>query len=98
MSSHQKVPNLRTPSPFTSKLRDLSHSLRVNDTQHQGTRTFSTKGEPTALGTDMPLDKDGLNPAMPHMGIQSLAISVQEHHLPPGVGVGDLEDMPGEPS
>jgi hypothetical protein len=29
------------------------------------------------------------------MGIQSLAISVEEHHLPPR---GDLEDMPVEPS
>jgi hypothetical protein len=36
----------------------------------------------------MPLDKDGLDPAPTNMGIQSLAISIQEHHLPPMGGLG----------
>jgi hypothetical protein len=84
ISSHQKAPDLWTPRPYTSRLRDISLSLRINDMQHQGNRTFSTKGRPTTLGTNMPMDKDELNSAPPHMQRQSLAISVQENRLPPG--------------
>jgi hypothetical protein len=40
----------------------------VNYTQNLGTRIFSTREKPIALGTDMPMDKDELNPALPHMG------------------------------
>jgi hypothetical protein len=41
------------------------------------------------LRTHMPSNKDGLNLAQPHMVIQSLTISVQEHRLPPwGRGPG----------
>jgi hypothetical protein len=94
--SHRKVPDHWTPRPFMSELRELSPSLRVNDTQHHETRTLSTKEEPTALGTNMPSNKDGLNPTPPHMVRQSLAISIEEHCLP--LGGGDLEDKPGEPS
>jgi hypothetical protein len=97
--SHWKVPDHWTPRPFMSELRDLSPSLRVNDTQHHETRTLSTKEGPTALGTNMPSNKDGLNPTPPHMVRQSLAISIEEHCLPLGGGGGrDLEDKPGEPS
>jgi hypothetical protein len=32
------------------------------------TRIFSTRGKPTALGTNKSMDKDELNLASPHMG------------------------------
>jgi hypothetical protein len=78
VSSNQKVPDLWTPRLFRSGLKGLSHSLHVNNTQPLRTRTFSTKGRPTALGACVPSDKDGLNSAPSHMKWLGIATSAQE--------------------
>jgi hypothetical protein len=46
-----------------TRLDDTSHALQL-----EGSRSLDSKGGPTALGADMPSDKDGLHKTPPHMG------------------------------
>jgi hypothetical protein len=77
MPSNRKVLDLWTPRLFTSGLKGLSPSLRVNNTQPLRTRTFSTRGKPTALRACVPTEKGGLNLASSHMKLLGIAMSVQ---------------------
>jgi hypothetical protein len=69
------------PKPFISGLEALSHSLRMGNTRDSGTQTFSTKEGPTASSTNVPLDKDELNSAPPHIRQPGLVATLQKHHL-----------------
>jgi hypothetical protein len=84
ISPHRKVPGLRTPKPFIFGPKALSHSLRVGNTRHSGTRTFFTEEGPTTSSTNVPLDNDELNSASPNVGQLGLAVTLQKHRLPSG--------------
>jgi hypothetical protein len=68
MVSARKVPKRWTARHFMSVLRGFSLSTCINGMPPLRTRTFSIEGRQIALGTYIPSDKDGMNPALPHMG------------------------------
>jgi hypothetical protein len=84
ISPHQKIPDLRTPKPFTSGPETLSHSLSVGNMRDSWARTFSTKEGPTASSIDDPSEKDELNSGPPHVGPLGLAATIEKRHLPSG--------------